>query len=1354
MKTLHILTIIAINSLIFHGSSMGQCPTPAFTAPDSACKGIPVTITNTSTGSNLSYQWDFNAGDLNYTPVGGLNTTLSNEISASTGVDFMKEGNNYIGFNLKSAFSLVRLEFGNSLTNVPVATNLGDLGGAVASANFDFKLYKEGDQYYALYYNAFSQMTLLSFGTSLLNTPTATPVTLPPGLFQTVSNMDLAKMGPDVVAAIANTGGVISIINFGPSITNPTPTAYNITVPGQFPYTTALLNDCGHFYAYVGHLSGSPFSIIDFGTSITPTPQQILNFTNSTQYAYRKIHVVKEGGRWMLIGNTFSGDLLHTFDLGTNPANVNPTWINHGGIGAFSSGTWTFAIRNIDSEISGFTCNYNTGELNWFKYPQTGNISPLISTSPNPTVTFNDAGKFYYALTITDTITGNSTSKTDSIYISEAPVANFTGSPGCTGAETFFYNTSSGNPIQALWDFGNGQTTSGDTVSNIYATAGSFPTTLIAVNASGCSDTITLPTVVNEKPMADFLFANNPCAGADVTFTDNSSTQNGSIVQRNWNFGSGNTASGFQATYGFPSDGQFPVTLYVEASTGCKDSTTKTVDVIPGPIADFTFNSTCLGAVTNFQNTTQISTGLQVGYLWEFLPGDTTSSISPSFNFPSLQAGDYPVLLTATATNGCIDTITKIIHIGPPANVNFFIDDTLVCSGAIVQFNDSSTIATGETIIQRIWNWGDGNSDSTATSISHAYSMAGNYTVTLEITTAANCIATHTRNIQVIESPTANFSFPNACRGVSIQFTDSSSSSQLSTLVTWKWNFGDTDTAATQNPIHTYDTAGTYTVQLITIDDNGCTDSTQRTIQIYPTPVVNFTNSKACTNNAITFNDSSYVSGASINNWEWNFGDGNSSSGISQVQNTYSLTAAYAVTLIATTTQGCIDSTTRLLPVDYSPSFQLLSSRACFGNQNAFGFVNTGQVISSPGYLWNFGDFTSSFQQQPSHLYNTPGNKTVTFTFTNLANGCAITDTLIAEVVNNPDADFINDSVCIGDTLQLSDNSTSADEPITQWKWSSNLQVTTGSQNQLIPGTAAGVYPVKLLVTTSSGCKDSIVKNVEVFPLPLTSFTPDPVFGSPPLTVNFINNSDPGSYSWNFGDGSPISTTSTPTHIFTDTGSYTISLITTSANGCIDSTSSSIYVLLPYLDLAVLNAKYEETDEYYEVSATVRNTGNITINNFDINVNLQGKSPLTEFIDNYTIQPGNTVNITLNSKLLKDDFSPQFLCVHINKVNDQQDRNAANDETCTAIADSWQVYDVYPNPGDGIFEIPVYAPEETEAILRFYELTGRELRPALPITVTRGFNRIPLALTNEAAGSYIITLEKGDKISYLRLVKR
>ncbi|MBK9400948.1 MAG: PKD domain-containing protein [Bacteroidetes bacterium] len=59
-------------------------------------------------------------------------------------------------------------------------------------------------------------------------------------------------------------------------------------------------------------------------------------------------------------------------------------------------------------------------------------------------------------------------------------------------------------------------------------------------------------------------------------------------------------------------------------------------------------------------------------------------------------------------------------------------------------------------------------------------------------------------------------------------------------------------------------------------------------------------------------------------------------------------------------------------------------------------------------------------------------------------------------------------------------------------------------------------------------------------------FTTDPDFGSPPHQVTFTNTSASGFYLWDFGDGSPISTIASPVHVFSDTGTFTIHLITTS----------------------------------------------------------------------------------------------------------------------------------------------------------------------------------------------------------------
>lgn len=1336
-------------------SIQAQCPTPLVNAPDSACKGSPVLFTNASIGSNLKYEWDFKSGDLNYSPPGGLTATLPNDIATSTGVDYMKEGNNFIGFNLKSFASLVRLEFGNSLSNVPTVTNLGDLGGVIGAGNLDFKLFVENGEYYALLNTAFGQVTRLYFGNSLLNTPTATSVTIPSGLFVTAFNMDVQRMGNDVVALIANiSGGNVTVINFGPSITNNTPNAYNIAVPGANPITTALVNDCGHLYAFVGHVSASPFSIIDFGTSVTSTPVQILNFNYTTNYAYKKIHVINEGGNWMLVGNTYGGELLHTFFLGKNVSNTNPLFVNHGSVGAFGSAFWTFAIRNIESEIGGFACNYNTGELTWFKFPQLGAATPAFTYDENPYVTYNNPGTYVYSLTITDTITGLSSSYMDSLYISEAPTASFTNGAGCTGAPTEFISTSTGGATQFNWDFGSSQTGNGDTITNIYANSGNYQVTLITINDAGCSDTITNPISVNEAPNADFLFVNNQCAGANVTFTDNSTTATGNINSWDWFFSPTDSASGFQSTFSYTSDGQFPVTLYVEASTGCRDTIIKNIDIIPGPIAEFSVTNTCLGDTAQFANGTSITGGLNVNYTWLLTATDTSYLENPQFNFPGGIAGDYPVRLTATATNGCEDTLTKIIHIGTPANVYFSLDDDTVCSDTYVLFTDSSTIAGGETITGRYWDFGDSQTDSIATSISHLYNNAGAYTLTLTIQTAENCLASYSRILNVIESPLADFSYNNVCRGATAALTDLSTSSSLTTLTSWNWNFGDTTTSTVQNPSHVYSDSGSYTITLVAIDNNGCYDSTQKTIQIYPTPEVYFTNSKACTNNEIHFTDSTTIQGTTIVNWEWNFGDGNSSNGIANPTNIFQLSAAYPVTLVSTSAQGCKDSLTKFIAVDYSPEYQLNSSTACYGSPNVFSFSYTGNVISNPGYIWNFGDSTSSLQGQPTHTYATSGTKTVIFTLTNINNGCAITDTITAVVLTNPTAQFISDSVCLGQTLQLTDISQSPDDPISQWNWSSALNLNSSSQNQSLITTSTGTFPVKLTVSTNFGCKDSIIENAKVFSLPNTSFVPDPDFGSPPLIVNFDNTSDPGSYQWNFGDGSTNSNSQNPSHTFADTGAYTTTLITTSPEGCIDSSSHTIYVLLPYIDISIESSKITETASAFEVSAQLRNLGNITINNFRINANLQGKSPVAEYIQNINLEPGQTVDFTLNTKFLKDQFKPEFLCLEITEVNQGRDAIANNNKSCTTLENTDNIFSAYPNPNSGTFILPLYFTKDSELSIEIHDTYGKEVRAVQTYQLQEGFHRIEMNLTDLASGSYILTIIKGEEQTFQRIVKR
>jgi len=1346
---------ILLTLLLFFSASLlkAQCPLPSFSSPDSACKGTSVLFSNTSVGSNLSIKWDFNSGDTRNVPTGGISGSFPSDISSTTGVDFFKENNNIIAIALKTSGELARMTYGNSLTNTPTVTNLGNLG-VLVGGNRDFVLVKENANYFGLLVNAFGQVYRVEFGSSLLNTPTATQITIPGGTLSTAFNIDVKKMGNDYVALIANNSGAnATVINFGPSMTNNSPAAYNIPMPGVGPIATALVDDCGHLYGIVAYVSSSPMTIIDFGTAVSPTPIQVTDLISNSQTAYRKISVIHDGYNWLIAGNSFGGDQLQILDFGHNINNLNPLITYPGTAGAFGSGFWNFSAKKIDSDVGGIACNYNTGDLSWFQFPQTGNVTPIISYDPNPSLSFNDTGKFIITLVVTDTISGNSTSIVDSIYISDAPSASFVSDPSCSLANTIFTSTSSGNPISFSWTFGDGNIGTGSLSNNIYSASGNFDATLIAINSAGCSDTITNTISVNDPPIADFLFANNQCAGAEIIFTDNSSTAQGTVSSWTWVFSQNDTLSGTSSSFQFNADGQYPVQLFIESSTGCIDSVQKYIDIIPGPITSFSSSNTCLGDTVNFINTTTITGGLNVNYEWIFNTNDTSILANPNFAFPSNTAGDYSVFLTGTASNGCVDTVTSYLRIGIPAAVNFVIADDTVCSNSIVQFSDISFIAPGETVLKRIWDFGDGFTDSLLTSISHLYVDSGQYTITLTVQTASNCISTFSKNIIVLSSPISNFGLTNVCEGISVLFSDSSTSSALSPLTIWNWNFGDSTTSTLQNPTHVYLNSGIYNITLTAIDNNGCLDSITKGIDIYPNPLVNFYSSKACTYQSTTFNDSTTTT-ANLTNWEWNFGDGNVLFGIQNPQHTYTFNAAYPVQLIATTSQGCIDSVTKLIIVDYSPEFTLSPSVACYGIGNNFSFNFNGTPVTNPGYTWDFGDSTASLQAQPSHTYAIPGQKQVYFTLTNLDNGCFTTDSLTAVVVEKPIAQFISDSACIGDTLQLINTSSSLTDPISQWNWTSTIGNLLPSQNQQIVANTVGIYQVKLLVTTILGCKDSTTNTVVVFALPQVNFTTSTNFGSPPLPVTFTNTSEPGNYFWNFGDGSPINNTISPTHNFQDTGKYIVNLTNVSSFGCTSNLSQTIYVLLPYLDLAVVSCNYNETTDAYEATAILQNLGNITIENFNINAYLQSKSPITELTENLSIKPGESFNFKFSTKFLKDDYAPNFLCVEVTRINHTYDNFPSNNESCSTIRTTSEIFDAYPNPSSNSVTIPINALQDKNIFLTIYNVYGQITNLDLEFHIKKGFNRINIDISHLAVGSYIFKIVEGEDVHHQNIIKR
>ncbi len=327
------------------------------------------------------------------------------------------------------------------------------------------------------------------------------------------------------------------------------------------------------------------------------------------------------------------------------------------------------------------------------------------------------------------------------------------------------------------------------------------------------------------------------------------------------------------------------------------------------PIAAFSAFPTSGNAPLNVTFTDK-STGTPTAWKWTF--GDGTNSTIKNPKHKYSKAGNYTVALTVSNAAGS-NTTTKTNYIKVTATtikpVASFTSN--VTSGKVpvnVAFTDKST----GTPTAWKWTFGDGTT-STAKNPTHKYSKAGNYTVALTVSNAAGSnTITKTNYIKVSgtssQTPVAAFSASPTSGNtpLNVTFTDSSTGSPT----TWSWNFGDGTSATVKNPVHTYSTAGSYSVTL-KVGNSAGNNTTTKSSYIKVTaknttnatiPVVSFWGSRTSGTAplTITFTDASTNTPTS---WYWSFGDGTYST-VQRPRHTYSKAGTYSVTLKASNAAG------------------------------------------------------------------------------------------------------------------------------------------------------------------------------------------------------------------------------------------------------------------------------------------------------------------------------------------------------------------------------------------------------------------------------------------------------------------
>lgn len=531
---------------------------------------------------------------------------------------------------------------------------------------------------------------------------------------------------------------------------------------------------------------------------------------------------------------------------------------------------------------------------------------------------------------------------------------------------------------------------------------------------------------------------------------------------------------------------------------------------------------------------------------------------------------DQPVVYNVgiSAHNLCIDTtVTHPVKLLPNLiNAFFTASATSGCQPLTVNFTDEST---GAGMLSWCFNYDMANNsclsggvvDTPGSTVPYVFTSAGSYTVALYITNGFGCA--HDSAFEVINvspAPVASFtSTNNLCAGLAVQFSDTSSAPPGSFLTEYDWQFGDGDSSNLNNPGHTYTSAGVFHVWLQVTSSFGCTDTVNEPVTILNKPVVAFSFDTVCANQPPTqfVNNST---GALF--YTWNFGDGNTSSAISP-SHPYAVAGSYQVTLIGST-NSCSDTAVADLIVYPVPTsdFILPVSYSC-GVPANISCTNICQ--GATGYLWNFGDGSTSTLTQPDITYSSAGAYVITLSAYN-EYGCMDTFSSSVNIYPIPVINSVTVSPeqgCQPLTVQFSANVINAN--IYDWNFGQGSTASTATPYTEFTYPDTGTYSVQLIVYSYMTCGDTVLlpDRISVYINPTAMFdyyineNTQPVNG----TVQFTNQSlNSASYIWDFGDGA-TSSEENPTHLFETIDSFNVVLVAISNHGCLDSTVKDIFVV-------------------------------------------------------------------------------------------------------------------------------------------------------------------------------------------------
>lgn len=842
--------------------------------------------------------------------------------------------------------------------------------------------------------------------------------------------------------------------------------------------------------------------------------------------------------------------------------------------------------------------------------------NPNISTSPNPTVTYNTPGVYDVTLQVTNNQGNDVMTSTDLIHVKDLRDPSFTYNFD-TDFQVSFQDLNDDGQGNYHWDFGDGNTSQDQFPTHTYAEPGDYTVTFTKTNICGDAQESQLINI-SSAPTANFTVQGSTtgCAGTTITFLNNSSPNTDNFQ---WNFPGGNpsTSTDENPSVVYNEAGVFSVTLVASNGAG-SDVITYEDYILIEDIPQGNININVDENQVVFNNTyAEVD-----NHFWSF--GDGTTSVEEDPIKIYEEDGTYTI--TYTGSNNCGDANeTFQVDIVTPVIAAFTADNTTICPGEQIQLtSDASENVTS-------WSWtfpGGLPATSTQENPTVTYNEPGTYDILLEVSNAGYSDELVLESYIVVEPlPASDFEY-EVIEGGNVDFTNASSQAD-----SYTWDFGDGNTSNSVNPSHVYDVEGVYTVTLTS--QNGCgVDVATQQVNTFGMVSAGFSADEpiGCAPHDVQFmNESS--SNATTFLWEID-GPENFSSTEENPLITFSEAGVYSVTLTASNQEFSETiAVNEYITIESGPTAVVDFNRD--GLVVNF-FAGTDNIDS---YLWDFGDGSQSTAEAPSHTYVDGGSYQVSLTVTN---DCGTDTKTISINVGSPvQAGFIADTQegCAPLTVEFvnmaSDNATAF-----LWTFPGGNPSQSDNPNPVVQYLTPGVYDVSLTVWAAGGATDELTREdyVIVIEEPEEEFTYSVENGT--ITVEYDGNGE--DLSWDLGDGTSVDGEEEFSHLYDTPGTYTVLL--TGVNDCgAFSISKMVQVTMSSTEeesIADLQIYPNPTLDLINIEFNAKTTGELYLKVYDItgtevlSRTVKALNTHVRLTEDLSILPSGTYHLRITSQFI------------------------------------------------------------------------------------------------------------------------